>query len=89
MNMRVDVAERLHFEVRDQLVDTLYAVEERRYDDHRPRRRRHRVVLEARKPAWRNQIADHPLHHLDGQLARGHDRQERDEKQRGAVPAVP
>ena len=82
VNVRVDVAERLHFEVRDQITDALHAVEERRHDHHRPGRRRHRVELEPRKPARRDQVADHPLQNLDGQLACGHGRQERDEDQR-------
>ena len=46
MNMRIEIAERLHLEMREQIVDTLHAVEQRRHDHHGSRRRRHRVELE-------------------------------------------
>ena len=65
-----------------------HAVEQRRHDHHRSRRRGHRVELEPRQPARRNQVADHPLQHLNGQLAGRHERQQRDEQQRRAAPAV-
>jgi hypothetical protein len=88
VDVRVDVAERLHLEMGEQALDALHAVEQGRDDHHRPRRRRYRVELEARKPSRRNQRADHPLQQLYRQLARGHDRQEHDTGQRRAGPAV-
>ena len=88
VDVRVDVAERLHFEVRHQIADALHAVEERRHDHHRLCRRRHGLELEPRQPARWNQVADQPLQNLDGQFACGDHRQERDEDQRGAAPAV-
>ena len=89
MDVRVDVPERLHFQVRHQVPDALHAVEQRRDDHHRPGRGRHRVELQARKPPRRDQVADHPLQQLNGQLTCRHGGQQRDEDQRGTAPAVP
>ena len=86
---RVEVAERLHFEVRDELLDAGDAVEQRRHDHHRPRRRRHVVELDARQPSWRNQHADQALQQMDHQLAGRHEGQERYHDQRRAAPALP
>ncbi len=38
VDVRIDVAERLHLEVREKLGDLLHAIENRRHDDHRARR---------------------------------------------------
>ena len=38
----------------------------------------HAIELEPRQPPRRDQLADHPLHDLNGQLAGRHQRQQRD-----------
>ena len=88
VNVTVDVADRLHFEMGDQIADAIHAVQEGRHDDHRPGRRRHGVEFEPRKPAGWNQRADHPLQKLDDQLACGYSGKDRDKGQRHATPAV-
>ena len=44
--------------------------------------------LDARQPARRNQVADDPLHDLNHQLARGHEREQRHRHERRPVPAA-
>ena len=86
---RVEVAERLHFEVRDELLDPGDAVEQRRHDDHRPRRRRHVVELDARQPARRDQYPDQALQQMDHQLAGRHHGQQRHHAEPHAAPSLP
>ena len=86
---RIEVAERLHFEVRDELLDPGDAVEQRRHDHHRPRRRRHVVELDARQPSRWNQHADKALEQVDHQLAGRHHGQQRHHAQRRAAPPLP
>ena len=85
VDVRVDVAERLHLEMREELGDVFDAIENRRHDHHRARRRRHALELEPRQPPRRDQLADDPLQNLDGELARGNEREQRDEGQRRAA----
>ena len=89
MNVGIEVAERLHIEVGDQVHDALHAVEQRRHDDHRPGRGGHGVELDTRQPARRDQIADQPLQQLDDQLAGRHRHEERDQHERRAAPPLP
>ncbi len=82
VDVRIDVAERLHLEVCEKLLDLVHAIESGRHNHHRARGRRHRFELEARQPARRNQDADDALQDLDGELARRDHGQQRDEDQR-------
>ena len=78
VHVRIEVAERLHLEMLDQLPRPLDAVEDRRDDHHRPRVVRDAGEIEARQAARRDQVADDALDDLDRQLARRHQRQQRD-----------
>ena len=89
MNVRVQIAERLDLEMREQIVHPRDAVEHRRHDHHRPVGLGHGAQFEASQaPRW-NQAADQALQNVSGQLTRRDDRDERDDGQRPASPAVP
>ena len=88
VDVRVDVAEGLDFQVGNQFVDALDAVEHRRHDHHGAGVGRDGHQFEPRQPPRRDQIADDPLHDLDRQLARRHGRQQRDPGQHRAAPAM-
>ncbi len=88
VDMRIQVAERLHFHVRNQIVDPLDAVEHGGHDHHGARRRRHVIEIEPRQPSRGNEVVDDPLQNLDGQLARGHEREERHSRKHRALPTV-
>ena len=57
MDVRIEVAERLHFEVRHQILRALDAVENRRDDHHRARRFRNADEIEPGKPPRRDEAA--------------------------------
>jgi hypothetical protein len=88
MNVRVQIAERLDLEMREQVVHPRDAVEHRRHDHHRPVGLGYGAQFEARQTPRRNQPADQALQNLDGQFARRDDRDERDGHQRPVSPAV-
>ena len=81
MDVGVEVAERLHFDVRCQLPRPPDAVENRRDDDHRARRLRNVDEIEAGKPARRHQARNQSLNNLNRQLTRRHEGQQRNENQ--------
>jgi hypothetical protein len=85
MNVRVEIAERLDLEVREQFVHARDAVEHRRHDHHRPIGLWHRSQLEPGQAPRRNQPADQPLQNLNGQFARGYGRDQHDRGQRQAL----
>ena len=89
VHVRVEIAGRLHLEVGQQVLHAGHTVEDRRDDHHRPGGGGNLGEFEPGKPARRDQVADHPLQQLDGQLAGRHGRQQRDDSQPGAVPPVP
>ena len=60
---RVGIAERVHLEVRQQLLDGVDAAEQRRHDDHRPALLGDAVLeIEPRQPARPAQSRRQPLH---------------------------
>ena len=77
VDVRIEVAERLHLEVLDQLVHTGHAGQQGRDDDHRPRLLGDAGgEIEARQPPRRpSSVSDHALDAADGQLARRNDGQ--------------
>ncbi len=77
VHMRIEVAERLHLEMRDEFMRALDAVENGRHDHHRASRCRHVVEVESRKAPGRNEGSDDPLQDLNREFAGRHDREQR------------
>ncbi|HXI32328.1 MAG TPA: hypothetical protein VNG89_28005 [Vicinamibacterales bacterium] len=76
MDLRVEVAERLHFEVRHQFLRTFDAVENRRDDHHRPGRFRNPAQIKPRQATRRDEAAQQPLEDLNDDLTHRNDGQE-------------
>ena len=88
MDVRIEVAECLNLDVRQQRPDTLDTVEDRWHDDHRPCRLRDAIEVETRQAARWDQPGDRPLEDLDGEFGGGHHSQQRDDDQQRSAPAV-
>ncbi len=88
VNVRIDVAERLHLQVREELRHIPGPIQDRGDDDHRARGGWHALELQARQPSRRDQLADYTLQDLDGQFTGRHDREQGHQHQRGTAPAV-
>ena len=77
VNVRVEIAQRLDFQMHQHLFDNRDAPEERRHDDHRPALLGNPgAQIEPRKAAGCQQPRQHMLHHRNRQLAGGHDGQD-------------
>ena len=72
MDVRVEVAERLHLEVREEALDLVDAAEEHGHDHHRAGALGDAVAeVEARQPARRHERRHEPLDEEHRELARG------------------
>src|SRR6478735_8135844 len=65
MDVRIEVAERLDLDVRQQRLDALDAVEDGRHDDHRPCRLGDAIELETRQAPRRDEPGNRALENLD------------------------
>ena len=75
---RVEVAERLHLQVREQPLDLFHAAEEHGHDDHRPGALGNPVAeVEARQPSRRHERGHDALDDEHGELAGGEQREQR------------
>ena len=89
MDVRIEVAECLNLDVRQQRTHTLDTVEDRWHDDHRPCRLRDAIEIETRQaPRW-DQAGDRPLEDLDGEFGGRHHSKQRDHDQQRPAPPVP
>ena len=88
MNVRIEIAECLNFDVRQQCTDTLDTVEDRWHDDHRPCRLRDAIEVETRQAPRRNQPGDRSLEDLDGEFGGRHHSKQRDYDQQRSAPPV-
>ena len=83
VDARIEVAERLNLEVRQQLVDRAHAAEQGRHDHHRAAILGHAAVeLETREHPRRDQPRQQALHRARRQLAGGDEREERNQGDR-------
>jgi hypothetical protein len=88
VDVGIQIAERLHFEMLHQFPRPFDAVENRGDDDHGAGRLRNAWEIEPRKASRRHQAGDQPLHNLDRQLTRRHQRQENDDTECGPLGSV-
>ncbi len=88
LDVPIDVAERLHLDVGEQIVHSFDAVEHRGHDDDCPCGLRDVVQFQAGEPARWDQVADDPLQDLNRQLGRWHDREQPNPHEHRAAPTV-
>ena len=90
VNARIEVAERLNLEVREQIVDRAHAAEQGRHDHHRATILGHSAVeLETREHLRRDQSRQQALHRARRQLAGGDEPEECNQRDRACRRRVP